>query len=63
MAVLIHKGVSIKEGHFCAVTKHKDEKSWVRYDDDIKHNLKWSMVGSQEAYMLFYEKVKTKELT
>ena len=29
-AVLIHKDVSIEEGHFYAVTKHKDEKSWVR---------------------------------
>ena len=59
-SILIHKGSSIKRGHYYSCIKTFDE-NWYLFNDHKVKKINETEVFKQEAYLLFYQKVFNKE--
>ncbi len=56
VSILIHKGSSIKRGHYYSCIKTFDE-NWYLFNDEKVKKINENEVFKQEAYLLFYQKV------
>jgi len=64
MAVVLHHGRGMNEGHFTTYAYLKDQDEWLLYNDAKVESITVEQVSkaSKEAYILFYEKrVQEKE--
>jgi ubiquitin C-terminal hydrolase len=53
---IIHRGKSLKSGHFITFVKNEAESTWTSYDDDDVTTVTWDQVKNyqEEIYILFF---------
>ncbi|CAJ0949959.1 unnamed protein product, partial [Mesorhabditis belari] len=50
-----HRG-SLNSGHYTAITQHRIDQSWVRYDDESATRVSTNAFDASAAFILFYKK-------
>jgi ubiquitin carboxyl-terminal hydrolase 8 len=55
--LLMHFGNG-KGGHYVSISKNFVDDQWYHYDDEIVRPINLKGVLNQQAYILFYQKVK-----
>ena len=62
--IVVHKGEKLSEGHYIAYVKNREiTGDWARISDEVVWPSSTSKAMDQEAYMLFYERLRSTEVS